>query len=72
MPSTRRYSDVSWIKRHAISCLIALFIFSGIDRYKRSTNDVRVGILVVLTAVRSVTVAVNVGSVVGEVVRERA
>ena len=72
MPSIGRYPAVSWIKRYAISCLIALFIFSGIDSYKRPTNDVRVGVLVVLAAVWPVTVAVAVGSAVGEVARERA
>ena len=71
MPSKRCHA-VSWIKRYAISCLIALFIFSGIDSYKRPTNDVRVGVLVVLAVVWPIAVAIAVGSAVREVARERA
>ena len=72
MPSTGRYHDVSWMKRYAISCLIALFIFSGIESYKRPAADIRVGALVVLAAVWPVAVAIAAGSAVGEVMRERA
>ena len=58
------------LKRYALSYLIVLFIFSGIDSYRHPTNDVRWGALVAVAAVWPVVLAVAIGSTAGETVRE--
>jgi len=67
---SRRYSAVKSLKRYALSCLIVLFIFSGIDSYRHPTNDVRWGALVAVAAVWPVVLAIAFGSTAGEMVRE--
>jgi hypothetical protein len=62
--------DVSWFKRYLVSCLIALFIFSGIEGYLRPSSDMRVGAVVISAAVWPVFVAFIAGGTVGEVVRD--
>ena len=59
----------TWTKRYAVSCLVALFVLSGIDAYNRPTNDVRIGGAIVLAAVWPVTLAITVGGAVGAVAR---
>ena len=58
------------LKRYALSCLIVLFIFSGIDSYRHPTNDVRWGALTAVAAVWPVVLAIAFGSTAGETVRE--
>ena len=60
---------MNWFKRYALSCLIALFVFSGIDSYKRP-DDMRLGAVVVSAAVWPVFVAIVLGSCAGDAVRE--
>jgi hypothetical protein len=59
----------TWIKRYAVSCLVAMFVLSGIDAYKNPTNDVRISVIVV-AAVWPVVLAIALGGAVGEVARE--
>ena len=59
----------TWIKRYAVSCLVAMFVLSGIDAYNRPTNDVRISVIVV-AAVWPVVLAIALGGAVGEVARE--
>jgi hypothetical protein len=60
----------TWTKRYAISCLIALFVLSGIDAYNRPNNDVRIGSAIVLAAVWPVVLAIAFGGAVGDVARK--
>jgi hypothetical protein len=61
----------TWTKRYAVSCLLALFVFSGIEAYRNPTDDMRVGGVILLAAVWPVTLAVLVGWTVGDFARER-
>jgi len=61
---------VSWFKRYLVSCLIALFIFSGIEGYLRPSDDMRIGAVVVSAALWPAFAAILVGGAVGEVVRD--
>jgi|HubBroStandDraft_6_1064221.scaffolds.fasta_scaffold1511930_2 hypothetical protein len=63
---------MSWIKKYAISCLIALFALAAIDAYHHPGNDVRVGAVVLVAAVWPIALSIIVGSAVGEIIRERA
>jgi hypothetical protein len=63
---------MSWKKKYAISCLIALFAFAAIDGYKNPGKDLRVGAVVVTAAVWPITLSLALGSALGEMVRERA
>ena len=63
-----RYSTVKLLKRYTLSCLIALFIFSGIVGYRHPTND-RIGALVVMAAVWPVVMAFALGGAIGAVAR---
>jgi hypothetical protein len=65
---SRRYSAVKLLKRYALSCLIALFIFSGIVGYRHPTNE-RIGALVVMAAVWPVVIAIAFGGAIGAVAR---
>ena len=67
---SRRYSAVKWLKRYALSYLIVLFIFSGLDSYRHPTNDVRWGALAAVAAVWPVVLAIAFGSTAGETMRE--
>lgn len=62
---------MSWKKKYAISCLIALFAFAAIDGYKRPGKDMRVGAIIITAAVWPITLSIAVGSAIGETVRER-
>jgi hypothetical protein len=53
-----------------VSCLIALFIFSGIEGYLRPSDNMRVGAVVVSAALWPAFVAFIAGGSVGEVVRD--
>jgi hypothetical protein len=61
----------TWTKRYAVSFLLALFVLSGIDAYKRPANDLRTGAVIVAAAVWPVVLAIVLGWTVGEVARER-
>jgi hypothetical protein len=60
----------TWTRRYAVSCLLALFVLSGIDAYNRPTKDVRIGSAIIMAAVWPVVLAIAVGGAVGEVARE--
>ena len=49
----------------------ALFVLSAIDANKRPTNDLRTGAVIVAAAVWPVTLAIVLGTTVGEVARKR-
>ena len=57
-------------KRYAVSCLIALFVFAGIDGYQRPGEDPRFGAILVTAAVWPVVAAIAVGGAIGAVTRE--
>ena len=61
----------TWTKRYAVSCLLALFVLSAFDAYKRPANDLRTGAVIVAAAVWPVVLAIVLGWTVGEVARER-
>lgn len=61
---------MSWKKKYAIGCLIALFVFTAMDSYDRPNRDVRFGAVIVMAAVWPVTVSVIWGGAVGEMVRD--
>ncbi|MHC2578999.1 hypothetical protein ACVI1J_009288 [Bradyrhizobium diazoefficiens] len=61
---------MSWKKKYAIGCLIALFAFTAMDSYDRPDRDVRFGAVIVMAAVWPVTVSVILGGAVGEMVRD--
>jgi hypothetical protein len=63
---------MSWKKKYAISCLIALFAFAAMDAYNRPGKDVRFGAVVVTAAVWPIILSIAFGSALGEMVRERA
>jgi len=67
---SRRYSAVKWLKRYAIGCLIALFLGSCVESYKRPDHDVRIGAVVLVAVAWPVVVAMVCGSSAGEVLRE--
>ena len=60
----------TWTRRYAVSCLLALFVLSGIDAYRRPSNDVRIGSAIVLAVAWPVVLAIAFGGAVGEVARE--
>jgi membrane-associated phospholipid phosphatase len=57
---------MSWKKKYAISCLIALFAFAAIDAYHHPGKDVRVGAVVVTAAVWPITLSIAFGSALGD------
>jgi hypothetical protein len=57
----------TWVKRYAISCLVATFVFAALDGYKRPGQSMRAGAIVVTAAVWPIFAALVVGSSVGEV-----
>ncbi|KGJ69943.1 hypothetical protein BJA5080_04292 [Bradyrhizobium diazoefficiens SEMIA 5080] len=61
---------MSWKKKYAIGCLIALFVFTAMDSYDRPNRDVRFGAVIVMAAVWPVTVSVILGGAVGGMVRD--
>ena len=61
---------MKWLKRYAISCLIALFVLAALDGYHRPGKDLRVGAIITVAAVWPIVAAIVVGSSVGEVARE--
>ena len=63
---------MSWFKRYAVSCLIALFVLSGVDAYRRPDHDVRVGSALVMAAAWPIILAIAFGGAVGEVARGRS
>ncbi len=70
MPRNERYFDLKWFKRYAISCLVAMFVFAGLDGYKRPGQDLREGTIIVAAVGWPIITAIVVGSTVGEVVSE--
>jgi hypothetical protein len=67
---TGRYFDVKWFKRYAIGCLIAVFVFAGVDGYSRPGKDLREGAIVVAAVGWPITTAIIVSSTIGEIVSE--
>ena len=70
MPVIGRYFDVKWLKRYVISCLIAMFVFAGVDGYYRPGKDMREGAIIVAAVGWPVVAAIVVGSTIGEIVSE--
>jgi len=64
----QKVSNVNWLKRYAFSCLIALFVFSGLDTY-RHQDDMHIGTVVVVSAVWPAFVAIVFGSCAGDALR---
>jgi hypothetical protein len=58
---------MKWFKRYIIGFLIAMFVFAGMDAYSQPGKDPRVGTALALAIVWPITVAVVVGSTIGEV-----
>ena len=65
-----RSSDMSWKRKYAISCLVAVFAFTAMDSYDRPNGDVRFGAVVLMAAVWPVTVSLILGGAVGEMLRD--
>ena len=63
---------MSWIKKYAISCLIAMFALAASDAYHHPGKDVRFGAVVLVAAVWPIVLSIIVGSTVGDIIRERA
>jgi len=61
---------VKWLKRYAISCLIAMFVLAALDGYHRPGKDMRVGAIITVAAVWPIVAAIVVGSSVGEAARD--
>jgi len=61
---------MKWLKRYAIGCLIALFVFAGVDGYHRPGKDMREGAIIVAAVGRPITTAIIFGSTVGEIVSD--
>jgi hypothetical protein len=57
---------MSWTKKYAMSCLIALFVFTAIDASHRPGKDVRVGAIVVTAAVWPIFLSIVLGWTVGD------
>ena len=70
MPGTGRYFEVRWLKRYAISCLIAMFALAVEDGYHRPGMHQNFGSIITMGVAWPVTAAVVVGIAVGEVARE--
>jgi len=58
---------VKWLKRYAISCLIAMFVIAGIVGYVRPGKDLRVDAIVTMAVVWPIIAAITVGTCIGEV-----
>jgi hypothetical protein len=63
---------MSWKKKYAISCLIALFAFAAMDAYRHPGKDIRLGSLVVMAAAWPIVLSIALGGAVGEVARAHA
>lgn len=63
---------MSWKKKYAISCLIALFAFVALDAYRHPGEDVHIGTDVVAAAVWPIVLSIALGWTLGDVVRKHA
>lgn len=58
------------LRRYAVSCLIAVLFFAGIDGYKHPDEDMRYGAILLVSAGWPVVAALVVGSTIGDVVHD--
>lgn len=66
----QRNFDVRWLKRYAISCLIAVFVFAVFDGHARPGKHPREGAIVVAAVGWPIVTAIVLGSTIGEIVSE--
>ena len=59
---------MSWMKKYAISCLIAMVVFAAIDGHARPGKNPREGTIVVAAVGWPIVAAIVVGSTIGEIV----
>jgi len=71
MPIARRYFHVRWLKRYAISCLIAVFVFAALDGHARPGENPREGTIILAAVGWPIVTAIVVGSTIGEIVSEK-
>jgi hypothetical protein len=69
MPCNGKLFEMSWIKRYALSCLIAVFILGARDGYKHP-GERDFGSTLIMGAAWPVTIAVVLAYTAGELVRE--
>ena len=72
MQRLKRFDGMSWKKKYAISCLIALFAFAALDAYRHPGEDVHIGTDVVCAAAWPIILSIAMGATVGDMVRKRA
>jgi len=58
---------VTWFKRYAIGCLIAVFVCAGIDGYKNPHGDIHMGTIIVASIGWPVFTALILGGALGEI-----
>lgn len=61
---------MTWSRRYALSCLIAVLFFASIDGYKHPDEDMRYSAILLASAGWPVVAALVVGSTIGEVVHD--
>jgi hypothetical protein len=67
-----RSYEMSWIKKYAISCLIAMFVLAAGDACRHPGKDVRFGAIAIVAAGWPIVLSIAVGSTVGDMFREPA
>lgn len=58
---------MTWFKRYAIGCLIAMFVITGMYAANRPGKDLPLRAIVTLAVVWPITAAIVVGATIGEV-----
>jgi hypothetical protein len=61
---------MKWLKRYAVSCLVAVFVFAGVDGYYRPGGDMRYGAILVAAVGWPIVAAIVVGNTFGEGVHD--